>query len=1226
MNNKNSIYDNENIDFSKLKLIGYYKSDSTHMHPESVHVIEAQELSTLLGATISAPESMATLDDVLRHDIEKAVLILKNYSGHLFAYLHTTGLARITDVRYNRNTITFMPAEYKHYFTPGEPLMAVQPEETQALSTKPKGLTKVILDNLGIVRKDDFLHFKVIYGGQFCFVRLLPFQVSLYDHYANKKQIACVYLGLDENGAPHLVQDRDDLVDELYEGDTVQTFTYLKTEVDYKAQEGTEYHLVRDAYGLKHRLYAHLSDEQKVIGTQLDLYVRGINAKNKTLVLSIYRPELDRMEKNWYSADRVFGEIGENVNKELYFDCYINENQKNITKLQHDLIGQYNGKSNLWLFSYMNLLDSHIIGSCISQHHIEDLANICQIMIKLQEWMVEGSTFLDLFGDETKDTTITKSSCQIQKYHRLLLAIDVVRSGNQNKYIGDIVTSIHKSGRIAIRREERVEVMINILRIYPEYFSQDLGATCELIHALLSLDEGISHFEMGFITNRLTHYIETNVRKMRASAIRSNEIDTSQTLLIKEVLAMLCMKIMIHTSEKYSNELEARASKARFFRLLSFICADDMKSTMLKAGIDSLVGVMDSSNIFTWNHAANINTIELCNLTANAPVLDCNTENDFYYMKSVGKTGIVRLDSTGFTIVPYKQCITNFKKNSEFMNEIKVIHHLETLPIKLGTMHTIAPLTMEHDAVKQFILWRAIAKHPEDLIENVDLPNPQVGNRVRVCVKEQAQSDKLKYMIFVSVIDPRFNSVEGVLMPKGISGKWIADARKLFNEGEVFYAEVIDITDNGKYQFSIRKDVDRYATAKSSVDEDVRCIVVNSQVISDLSMLPSTFIQELILLIDLSIRREDDQMKKLTLIGYAYCLSALASDPKSYYYDFLLRYYASIDKFLSNEHQDVEISFHDTIDSHFSTIVKKRRLIELLSYASNQDAKGLQTLRVLAEDNPGSDTAKLASTLMAYIYATKAELSNITIDCIKDEISHYVDDSDKLDLVTLSSESTDKSEGIEICDEETHVEPESNSSPNETMHDKTVTENQTTQEAPNTLSSPKDLRLYILNNNSIVVDEYSQTSKQINAAMEIIIPAYANNGIVILANNDGGVCKLASQDFAHIPLGERIDSNLNPYKISNYFVIPNDCIFGSILFSGTEKYVKLYRTTDMPACNYIQPTFIKEDKIEVLRHQPFILPSDCDINGLTAYLGRCVTCREIPEQIVEQLISYNVFI
>ena len=134
-----------------------------------------------------------------------------------------------------------------------------------------------------------------------------------------------------------------------------------------------EYHWMRDVYGLRHRLYAGLPDSQKVSGAKVDVYVRSINKRNKSLNLSVFNPNLDRLEKFFFSADKVFEEIGELDNKEQYFDCYFTViDDKHISKHQRDLVNQYKGEQNLWLFTYMNILDTIVVRSCIRKHQIEE--------------------------------------------------------------------------------------------------------------------------------------------------------------------------------------------------------------------------------------------------------------------------------------------------------------------------------------------------------------------------------------------------------------------------------------------------------------------------------------------------------------------------------------------------------------------------------------------------------------------------------------------------------------------------------------------------------------------------------------------------------------------------------------------------------------------------------------------------------------------------------------
>ena len=1235
MNDDTLTRDPNNIDFSKLKLIGYYQSASPKLKPERIYKEQACELARLLGDSLSASESMDSLDTNFYSDIIHSVLIFKNYHGHLFAYLPTTGTARISDVKFSKDAITHVPAEYKMYFTPGEPIIRTG-YDRNTMQTQTTGVTKVTLDIIRVVRKDDILHYEVSYCDILCYIRLYPFQVEMAGRGNIPQQISCVYQGLDDYGNPKLLQDRYALIDDLYEEDTVHTFSYIKIEIDYHSDARAEYHMMRDTYGLKHRLYAQLTEEQKVPGARVKVYVRGINNKNKTLILSLFNPKLDRFEKVFYSADKVFEEIDEMENKEQFFDCYFNTEAKHTPKIVQDLVEQYNEGSNLWLFTYMNIIDTIVIGTCIRNHQIEELAIVCQIMIKLQEWMVEGSTFLDLFGEETKTTTITKSTSQIQTFNRLLLAIDVVRAGEQNKYINDIVTSIRKSGRIAIRREERIEVMIDILKIYPEYITQDIEEACELIKALLCLEEGIRDSEIEFLAAHLEYDIEADVRKIRSGTMRSNEIDTTQTLLIKEVLALLCMKTMIHTSEKYTNELDARACKARFFRFLSFVCSDDMQPVMIKAGIDALVGVIDTRNIFTWDNAINIDPIVLCNLTAQATVLDCNTENDFYYMKSAGKTGIIRLDSTGFTIVPYKQCVNNFKMNPDFWENITVMHHLETLPIKLGTMLNIPALVMDQDAVNQYLLWRAIANHPENLNQGREQLKPQIGDKVRVCVKEQSQSDKLKSMLFVTVVDKRYASVDGILTPKEITAKWVEDVRKLFKTGQIFYAEVCNITSNGKYQFSIRKDVDKYATTGTRVEDDVKHIVKNCVSVNDLPMLSKSFIQELILLIDMRIRKESNPIHRLTLIGYAYCLSALASDPKSYYYDFLLRYYAAIDKFITNDHQDIEITFNDTINSKFANVVSKRRLVELLSYTNNQDTDGLLDLQKLSVEEAENDAGKLAAMLMAYIYATRAGFSSSAMAGIKNEINQFISNSDKLDLSALDTDHEVSEDAEEIGTDKQLVdtkeisgaEPDLSSDINHglpAIEDK-VPESSETLEDIRTTKELLSLKLNYLDDGNLVVTEDSIETESYKAIVDISLPTYAFNGVVLLINNDGGISKIKAQDIMNCQLRTKIECKINPYKLSNHFVVPTDCIVGTILSTVDGKFVEIHKTETIPASDLADPEFKRNVNLTVVKQQPFILPEYCQIPGLEHYFEKCIPSADIPNEIILGMQSYGVFI
>lgn len=1098
-------------------------------------------------------------------------------------------------------------------------------------------ISKVTLDIRRTIRKDDaHYYYEVSFGGSLCYVRLYPFQEDMLDVYAYRKQVSCVYHGLNEyDGTPKLSQDRNALIDELYEEDTVHEFVYLRTETDYNSESQVEYHLLSDSFGLKHRFYAYLPDYLRVQGAKIKVYIRGINPKTKILLLSLYDSRRDNQGREWYDAEKVFDDINEKDSKEHFFDAYLDANTKCLSKIYYDLVGQYKGKSNLWLFTYMNFLESDVLRECYSHRDLEELASLCNLVIKIQTWMVEGSSFLDLFGEETRETTLTKAIRQITKYQRLLLAIDVVRNAKQYQYIGDIVSSLKKSGRLVVDREERQEVMINILRIFPEYISKDVESASDLIDCLINLEDEVGQSELTFIAHKLHVLVELNIKKIRKGTIRSNEIDTSQTLLIREVLMFLCLLVIIYSSKKYPDEIQARICKARFFRFLSFLCPKSVQPVVIKAGVDALVGVIDCGNIFTFDNVKSINPLVLSNLTAQATVLDCNTENDYYFLKTKGKTGIIRLDATGFTVVPYKHCLANIRSSNSVFDMIKVFHHLEALPLKLGTMYDIRPLSLDRGAVHQFLLWSDISKNPANLVTSSILPKPRIGDLVRVYVKEQNQPDKLKYLLFVIVRDKKYAAVDGVITPKEITGKWVSDCRKLFKPGQSFYAKVCNINDEGKYQFSIREEVDEYAAVYSTVEDDVQNIVLKDTPLEKVLMLPKEFIQELILLVDMRIRKEENTSNKLVLIGYAHILSALLSDPKSYYYDFLLRYYAVIEQFVTDKYKDVDIKFHDTINNCFVNIGNKRKLVELLSFVDNQSQDGLHALQTLANEESGNDVGKLSALLIAYINAMKDNLSTEVIVGLRNEINSLVSNPDELDLSALHEEEEEESADLESadlveeCDDEVLFENEevyetADQCKAEIADDRAVSDIASTSIVQEDEAIP--LKLNIFEDGSIMMTEDLPCSGGVESLLQIEIPIYALDGFLLLMDTEGGLCKVLVKDIVNLGVKCKQCSTLNPFKLSNYFVVPNDCLVGVQSLDTSAKYMCIYKSDDISSSSILRPLFTKHRGKKMSNYQPFILPMELEKCFSNDWWGKNISSSKIPTKTVDLLKSFEVYI
>lgn len=159
--------------------------------------------------------------------------------------------------------------------------------------------------------QEGFHYYQVDYNGSPCLVKMMPYEVVRYERGRGKKTIICRDMGLDDNGRPFLVEDKGSLIEELYEEDTVQTFTYCYSNT---TSGKLKYHVVKDEYGLTHRYYGRLHVQHKNQFGKIDFYIKSIHPKYKTLILTIDDPTIEQKVNEWYDADRILGEIKENDN------------------------------------------------------------------------------------------------------------------------------------------------------------------------------------------------------------------------------------------------------------------------------------------------------------------------------------------------------------------------------------------------------------------------------------------------------------------------------------------------------------------------------------------------------------------------------------------------------------------------------------------------------------------------------------------------------------------------------------------------------------------------------------------------------------------------------------------------------------------------------------------------------------------------------------------------
>ena len=112
---------------TEVRLIGYYSSENTWLNPETKRMDEADELAPLIQKSLIALEENDRIQEsflsVLRGN---TVFIFKTREGELIAYHTTTNRIRLSNVHYNKETVTPVESIYKRWFTPGEK-MSIKP-------------------------------------------------------------------------------------------------------------------------------------------------------------------------------------------------------------------------------------------------------------------------------------------------------------------------------------------------------------------------------------------------------------------------------------------------------------------------------------------------------------------------------------------------------------------------------------------------------------------------------------------------------------------------------------------------------------------------------------------------------------------------------------------------------------------------------------------------------------------------------------------------------------------------------------------------------------------------------------------------------------------------------------------------------------------------------------------------------------------------------------------
>lgn len=270
-------------------------------------------------------------------------------------------------------------------------------------------------------------------------IKALPFQINK----ALPFSVFC-QIKINENKRPILIQDRNKLIKSLYSENNCYEFDVISKEKTID----NEFAILEDRYGFKHRLYNsdvfNIEFENLIIGEKCELYVKLIT-ENGYLVLYYNN---DFIEHKFYDLESVFSSVKITDTKKYFFNLEDEFNDFIGEETINNPFENYKNKENLWIFSYLQFIYKYY-HKLIRSEKINEAIEFIEIYIKLEEWILEDSDYLKNFSAEKRELIILKAETTLKRAHNKLNACKIILDPDKSSsFIENTLEKLKKSGRL----------------------------------------------------------------------------------------------------------------------------------------------------------------------------------------------------------------------------------------------------------------------------------------------------------------------------------------------------------------------------------------------------------------------------------------------------------------------------------------------------------------------------------------------------------------------------------------------------------------------------------------------------------------------------------------------------------------------------------------------------------------------------------------------------------
>lgn len=596
--------------------------------------------------------------------------------------------------------------------------------------------------------------------------------------------IVCIVSQVSE-GKIKLFQDRYNLLLNLYKEGNKYEFNVVSQEND--SNTNSKYFILTDKYGFTHKVYSNdfNSDEFEDIqsGQNIWLYVKRIDEKGH-VVLNIDAPE---RHGSFTYVESIFEFINKSNEIDRYFYFIRDELKKDIYKEKHyvQLFEDYEKRENLWVFSYLSFLNEYIHNS-VKENLLEIAIEFSDLYLEIEEWMLEGSDFLQKFSPEKRPSIIQKAEHQLKNARIRKEALILIKNQQSELYIQDVLKTLRVSSYL---RDDKVNLFKNLIF---NTSHNNLKNTSEIVEIILLLNKGdlLNTFDVNNFIGILEYKINIEKYDLNPVLLKNgqNLIDDETKNALQNIIKILGLQIILNNKNK--NYDIAILKSAIMFRYLSHLTNDEnIKISFLNKAIKCIVTSQSIS--LKTDLVANFDI----NIFNELVIENQNTPKEYVNSQVYNNNGAIYSTSNGWAILSRQQLYNGRTRDLElrtlksyFNNTICISSHYD-----VGSEINIDNNLNINDCT---INWKKYFTNLESKrieVNNLD-SDLYAGQSVRVIAKNYMKNNNKT--LFLKIMEPNFEG-EGIINLNDIFRKNIEDFEDVINSGDELTVEIKKIDEAG---------------------------------------------------------------------------------------------------------------------------------------------------------------------------------------------------------------------------------------------------------------------------------------------------------------------------------------------------------------------------------------------------------------------------------------------